>query len=1379
MPNAHSIAPPARPRQGLPRLDQVVLELCSIIYEPVEVSTLIRCLYRSGIDFGVNRPDLAREIQPCLERLQSDGLLNSRLECDRALVETISRRAVAGRRFKPLASAVLAELPAPTEAILANKVTHPRAVRNLRIAIHTADLEKFHQFLISYERVLGSGPHPIIDICNQPFDPQWFATLPDHIQFLALHEILKASLRELAPIGGHLDYLEHGPPAASGPPPIQRHDSFLYLLISGRLLQGELEPAKRLIDAHQDRLATYGFKGWWHGIRGDYRQAVAAFEDDLAKLRTLNLNEQAFFTGFEGLVCLVCLLNTGQGYDRLGRILSGIRALQAGAIHQFAYQILDAVVKARESKSDLLTILGPRPNPLSSLDSLFLALADYWVEGRLEAGLQPELERHFALAQANGYHWLAQEYAELLFLATHEPAYREVGDRFQAETGVIPMLKAIHHEEPWRKAIKELKELATPEGAPASQERVIWQLGTDSQGLVTGLVPLVQQLGENGRWRKGRRLSLKKLANQELPFLNEDDRRLALALRMETDTVNGVTYAFDLEQALLAAVGHPRVFLAGHQQNLPVEIVKRAPELYVQQTGQSARISLLPFPAPHRQVAARLESASRLAVCQISPTIRRIAEILSPHGLYVPLEHQDEVLSMLGAMSAQLTVHSDFSGQEEGGRIKTIEADQTIYCHLLPASGGLHLSLLVKPFAELGQYLTPGQGSAMIIAGLAGQATQVCRDLKSEEQRAQAVVEACPSLRGRELDNWEWLASEAPDCLQILHELQALRGQVVVEWPKGELFRLREPVSSPRLYLQVRQRRNWFELDGQLRIDEETAIGMGELLELIRRGQGRFLPLSDGQFLALSQALYQQLEQLGGLTWSDRERLQFSPLAAPLVRELTQGAERLDSDRPWQELSERVAMADHRSPAIPVTLRAELRPYQAEGFRWLSRLAYLGFGACLADEMGLGKTIQTLALLLEQAPLGPALIVAPTSVCFNWQDEAARFAPTLKVQMFGGPERSKALRRLSGFDVLIASYGLLQQEQELFSQKQWRVVVLDEAQAIKNMATKRSRAAMSLKAHFKLTTTGTPLENNLGELWNLFQFVNPGLLGTINQFNRRFAGPIERDKDLDCQRRLRRLIAPFILRRLKSQVLDELPPRTEINLQVTLSEEEAVFYESLRRQAIQRLESSGERDGNRPLRILAEIMRLRRACCHPDLVAPGAGIESAKLAVFAETIDELLANRHKVLVFSQFVDHLAIIKNFLDERGLSYQYLDGATPPRQRKLRVEAFQAGQGDLFLISLKAGGLGLNLTAANYVIHLDPWWNPAVEDQASDRAHRIGQKLPVTIYRLITKGTIEEKIVALHRDKRDLAENLLKGTEVGGQVSADELLRLLRAD
>ena len=430
--------------------------------------------------------------------------------------------------------------------------------------------------------------------------------------------------------------------------------------------------------------------------------------------------------------------------------------------------------------------------------------------------------------------------------------------------------------------------------------------------------------------------------------------------------------------------------------------------------------------------------------------------------------------------------------------------------------------------------------------------------------------------------------------------------------------------------------------------------------------------------------------------------------------------------------------------------------------------------------MGLGKTIQALAFLTDRAKTGPALVAAPASVCRNWRAETERFAPALNPIVFGEGDRESTIKKAKKGDLVIVTYDLMAREEELFTGKKWGTVVLDESQSIKNRATRRSKTAMKLQGGFRLAMTGTPIENHLGELWNLFQFLNPGLLGGIENFVDRFSRPIEKYGDDNRREQLRRLVQPFILRRHKRDVLKDLPAKTEITLNVELPPNERAFYEALRRNAIEKLMSTEEdaQAGQQHLRILAEIMKLRRAACHPVLADKSAGFKSsAKLELFSEIVGELLENGHKALVFSQFVGHLKILEKHLKKQKIAYQYLDGSTPLKKREERIDAFQAGEGEIFLISLKAGGTGLNLTAADYVIHTDPWWNPAVEDQATDRAHRIGQERPVTVYRLVAENTIEEKILQLHAKKRDLADSLLAGTDVSAKLTAKDLMKMLR--
>ena len=611
------------------------------------------------------------------------------------------------------------------------------------------------------------------------------------------------------------------------------------------------------------------------------------------------------------------------------------------------------------------------------------------------------------------------------------------------------------------------------------------------------------------------------------------------------------------------------------------------------------------------------------------------------------------------------------------------------------------------------------------------------------------------------------------DALELLDVLHRHGEIAVVEWPEGERMKVRYTANFENLSLHLTSGIDWFELKGELQLDEKTVIAIGQLLELVQHGHGRFIELAEGEFIALSEQFKRRLAELSAFANVTKKTATINRFATAAIADSFDDFENLKVDKAWRDFRKRLQEVQNINMDIPAALQAELRPYQEEGYRWMTRLAAWGAGACLADDMGLGKTVQAIAVLLQRASAGPALVVSPVSVQSNWRSEVDRFAPSLTVKTLTTGNRAETLASLTAGDILVSSYGLLQSEEEALTAVEWATVVLDEAHAIKNYNTKTSKAAMSLKAGFRIILTGTPLQNHLGEMWNLFQFINPGLLGTLPHFTDNFIKPA----DSQARRRLKKLISPFILRRTKTAVLDELPPKTEIIRKIEMSAEEMAFYEALRRRAIEAIQNDDSPQGARHLKALAEITRLRQACCHPRLVTPELELGSTKLSTFLEIAAELKENGHRALVFSQFVTHLTIVREALNKLGFRYQYLDGSTPAAKREEAVKKFQSGEGDLFLISLKAGGLGLNLTAADFVIHLDPWWNPAVEDQASDRAHRIGQNRPVTVYRLVAEHTIEEKIIQLHNTKRDLADSLLEGSDQSGKLSMEELMALIR--
>ncbi len=470
----------------------------------------------------------------------------------------------------------------------------------------------------------------------------------------------------------------------------------------------------------------------------------------------------------------------------------------------------------------------------------------------------------------------------------------------------------------------------------------------------------------------------------------------------------------------------------------------------------------------------------------------------------------------------------------------------------------------------------------------------------------------------------------------------------------------------------------------------------------------------------------------------------------------------------------------------PAGLRADLRPYQHEGLSWLQFLREFSLHGVLADDMGLGKTLQTLAHLLTEKEAGrmdrPTLIIAPTSVIRNWAREAAKFTPALSVLLLHGDDRHADYYRISKHDLVITSFPLLVRDAEMLRKTEWHIVVLDEAQNIKNPKSKAAQVCASLKSRHRLCLTGTPIENHLGELWSLFHFLMPGLLGDSDGFRSYYRTPIERDADTERQQELSRRLQPLLLRRTKSAVAKDLPPKTEILHTIELDKSQTDLYETIRAAMDARVRDAISNQGVERSQIimLDALLKLRQVCCHPQLLKIDAAqkIEtSAKTAyLMEEMLPELLDEGHRVLIFSQFTEMLGIIEGELKKAAISYVKLTGDT--KDRETPIMRFQKGEVPVFLISLKAGGSGLNLTTADTVIHYDPWWNPAAEAQASDRAHRIGQTKPVFIHKLICQGTIEERIVEMQKTKAALIEGLLTGRTEKLRLTSEDIQRLLEA-
>jgi len=565
---------------------------------------------------------------------------------------------------------------------------------------------------------------------------------------------------------------------------------------------------------------------------------------------------------------------------------------------------------------------------------------------------------------------------------------------------------------------------------------------------------------------------------------------------------------------------------------------------------------------------------------------------------------------------------------------------------------------------------------------------------------------------------------------------------------------------TPSISLRVSSGIDWFDLEAVVRFGE-TELHLAEFRRAIRKRE-RYVQLADGSLGAIPEAWLDRYRHLFAFGDLHAETLRFAPAHSTVVDAVLEETDQVDQR--FKERSERLKTINGiEAQALPAGFETVLRPYQKAGYDWLHFLYAYGFGGCLADDMGTGKTIQTLVFLQSLVSRGQtsasSLIVMPRSLIFNWQREIARWTPELRVLVHTDHGRADTTAAFANADLVLTTYGTLLRDHDLLATYQFSYVVLDEAQTIKNPVSQTARAVRALRSEHRLTLSGTPVENSIMELWSQFAFLNPGMLGSLDHFRTEFATPIERDGDAHAAQLLRRMVNPCILRRTKDQVAPDLPARNERILYCAMEAAQHKLYQryrdQYRAQLLSLIDDHGMNDSR--MKVLEGLLRLRQICNHPRLVESTFRGRSAKFEQLLETLAILQAEGHKALIFSQFVQMLTILREHLDQQNVSYTYLDGKT--QNRAAVVDRFQTDPHvHFFLISLKAGGVGLNLTAADYVIHIDPWWNPAVEQQATDRTHRIGQEKPVFIYKLIVRESVEEKMVHLQERKRALADSII---------------------
>ncbi len=1334
----------------LPELERRTLEVVAASIVSITRSQIAKALKSLGCAGARGRQLASGRLTEPLRGLGRRGLLRGQSGCAAEVIDPVTRLLRAEGRYLEVARAVSKASPLVCCDVWGVAQWKDRGskhfVREIRIALHEGEWERALMLRTAARSEFVEHWRPLAEASILPLDLAWVDGLPRSVAIPLVAELLDRAIEDLEPVDALFPRAEAFLDASDDPELRQR-------FVEAALFAGRLEAAQGAIEAGSGA-ANASLGGLKLAIEGRYEEATKAWEGALRSRRKEAGKRNAFLEDRGAAFYPLALIAHG-ALEKAGQVARAADRSEGESAELAAG--VERAVRVRGG-GDVYWPSWARDDERGTSVEVLVDLLVRRASGRkLEKARRARAADVAWRAGTAGLTWLAREIEAVLG--------ESVGG---GEVGGVPWAEALKPAPEWRRRLDALLALSptAPEARDTASEvgaeRLAWFLDS-------GLSPKLQKRNKRG-WTGGRKIALKRLYGQpdNPDLVTAADRKVLRHLERESYVDCGYleeSYFFSTPEAFVALIDHPLLFDA--KSGAPATITRVEPTAKVSTKGRQLEITIEPKVTGSQGLKRIGDGRFRLTA--FTDAQREFAAVVKG-GLKIPVAQKAAIAAATELLAQAFPVAgSDAAVTTEGAT--ELEADPGVRVLLEPEGEGLAVQLRVRPWAG-GPALRPGAGGETVRHTRDGAPVVATRDLEAERAAAAALIGSCPALRAAgDLLVGDGHVSDGIDALRLVQQVGASVEPERLEWPTGRRVQIHE-MGDDALQLGVSKARDWFQISGELRIDEELVLGLRDLLRAERQMRDRFLPLGGDRYLALDAELARYLSQLAAVAEESKgDRLRFHRLAVPALVDAIEGLG-AKTGKAWKARVAELVPSDE-AIELPTTFRAELRPYQDDGYRWLATLATWGAGACLADDMGLGKTVQALALLTRRAADGPALVVAPTSVVEGWRREALRFAPTLRVSVFGRGDRAAHLAGLGPNDVLLCSYGLLATESEQLATVDWATAVLDEAQAIKNPATARAKAAYALQARVRLALTGTPVENRLLDLWSLFRFLNPGLLGALAEFKTRFSGPIERGGDPHARGGLSALVKPFVLRRTKTAVLQELPPRTERLLPVVLGQEEASLYEALRREA---LEQVG--DGGDTMTILGWLTKLRLACCNPAL-AGVPGLPSSKLAAFMELVSELKEGDHRALVFSQFVRHLDLVREALDAQGVGYRYIDGSMTPKARQREVDQFQAGEGRLFLISLKAGGTGLNLTAADNVIHLDPWWNPAVEDQASDRAHRIGQRRPVTVHRLVAQGTIEEEITALHHTKRALADSVLAGTDTAARLSPRELVELLRGE
>ncbi len=1111
------------------------------------------------------------------------------------------------------------------------------------------------------------------------------------------------------------------------------------------------------IAASYKNLYAYLLQAWHAIYAADYDKT---FEMVTKAVRENNKNRDAAHKGFFSmplnnyLLVMVYYLKRSDEGKKLGAILNK-EAFRTEADYRPSYWLANYLKYGNE----------PSVQAFSSIKSL-LPLRQY-LGMQLVGFFKKNVQWPQKLPLQPNMHILRHEMAECCELSEEERQH--LTEAF----GGQPLISRLRYKAPWEFLLDELTPEKEEENTQTEKSvRVSYLINFDRVEVRE------QSRLKSGAWGAGKRMSLDTF-RRGTDFMDDTDRKIA------NSVTSYYSYDIDIKKVLPHLIGSDRVYTGSYAPFDPVAICEEKPYLVINRTKKGFTVTSNVGDAKmDSDVVYRKDSNTQYTVITMTERQRNYYRKLLNIGTFPP-EAEGALREFLPKVSDVVEVHSDLV--EGGTTLEHRDGTGQLCLQMMPSADTRNLFCVycyARPLPDGQTFFEPAKGMNPCVAESSEGRFQVTRDMKTERENF-SMISVFLEQSDFVSDQFDfsdpfadrqpvWLPAEG--LLQLMQFVQEQPDRFYMEWPEGGQLNLKS--SQPSSWnMQLKSKNGWFEVEGEIPIDDDTVLSAEQLLMLVAQSTTKsgFVRLGESEFLAISDKLRKQLARIESLAVNNRGHLQISELHASLLGSALSGEVEVKHDKRIDELQKKIKKSMALLPDVPKRLKADLRDYQMEGFQWMVRMTGWGSGVCLADDMGLGKTVQTIAFLLHTSTEGAALVAAPASVVLNWRRELERFAPSLNVVILNTVEnRHDAIANATKGDVVLTTYGLFVTESESLTEKEWNTVCLDEAHVIKNRETKTSDVVMKLQAKNRIILTGTPVQNHLGELWNLYQFINPGLLGGYDQFSQKYIVPIEQQDNKERSRQLKRIVQPFILRRTKQEVIEELPDKTEINMPVELSDDELAVYEVIRRKAKQMLED--EQGGAVSVNTLAEITRLRQAACSAQLAEKSWKGECSKINTLLSLLEEIVGGGNSVLVFSQFTSFLSMVREALDKQKTAYLYLDGSIPMKKREQLVQDFQNGKCPVFLISLKAGGLGLNLTGANYVVHLDPWWNPAIEQQATDRAYRIGQRQNVTVYHLISQHTIEEKILRLHETKRNLADAMLSGTNESHKLTSRELLQMI---